>query len=67
VTLELFRAILEEELHEVVGPAGASEHAYDDAAWLLDRLVSDDEFVDFLTEPRTSSWRPYDAQEIVAA
>ena len=24
---------------------------YDDAAWLLDRLVSDDNFVDFLTEP----------------
>ena len=25
--------------------------AYDEAAWLLDRLVRDDEFVDFLTEP----------------
>jgi hypothetical protein len=24
---------------------------YDEAAWLLDRLVSNDEFADFLTEP----------------
>jgi hypothetical protein len=24
---------------------------FEDAAWLLDRLVSDDNFVDFLTEP----------------
>jgi hypothetical protein len=24
---------------------------YDEAAWLLDRLVSNDDFVDFLTEP----------------
>jgi malate synthase len=51
VTLELFREMLGEELRRVSGQPGASEVRYDDAAWLLDRLVSDDNFVDFLTEP----------------
>jgi malate synthase len=51
VTLELFREILGEELRRVSGQPGASEMKFDDAAWLLDRLVSDDAFVDFLTEP----------------
>src|SRR5689334_12810474 len=51
VTLELFRTILEEELRRVSGQPGASGMKFDDAAWLLDRLVSDDSFVDFLTEP----------------
>jgi len=51
VTLELFREILGEELKRVSGQPGASEMKYDDAAWLLDRLVADDSFVDFLTEP----------------
>jgi malate synthase len=51
VTLELFREIMGEELRRVSGQPGASEMRYDDAAWLLDRLVSDDNFVDFLTEP----------------
>jgi len=51
VTFELFREILGEELRRVSGQPGASELRYDDAAWLLDRLVSDDQFVDFLTEP----------------
>ena len=30
---------------------GASSLRYDDAAWLLDRLVDEEEFIDFLTEP----------------
>ena len=49
--MELFRALLAEELRSVNGSRGASELRYDDAAWLLDRLVDDDNFVDFLTEP----------------
>ena len=51
VTLELFRQILEEELRRVSSQPGASAFRYDEAAWLLDRLVSNDEFMDFLTEP----------------
>jgi malate synthase len=51
VTLELFREILEEELRRVSGQPGAASMRYDEAAWLLDRLVSNDDFVDFLTEP----------------
>ena len=51
VTLELFRQILEEELRRVSSQPGAASLRYDEAAWLLDRLVSNDEFMDFLTEP----------------
>src|SRR5687767_3343075 len=58
VTLELFKQVLGEELHKVKGQPGASSQRYDDAAWLLDRLVSEDIFIDFLTEP---------AYELVAA
>jgi len=58
VTLEMFRAMLGEELKKVSGMPGAARARYDEAAWLLDRLVSSDEFVEFLTEP---------AYELVAA
>jgi len=51
VTLELFRALLAEELRKVSGLPGASGLRYDEAAWLLDRLVSNDEFENFLTDP----------------
>ncbi len=51
VTLEMFRKIVGEELRRVSGVPGAAGLRYDEAAWLLDRLVSDDGFVDFLTEP----------------
>ena len=51
VTIELFRKILEEELRRVSSQPGAASLRYDEAAWLLDRLVSNDEFMDFLTEP----------------
>jgi len=51
VTLEMFRTLLAEELRTLDGARGASAIRYDDAAWLLNRLVENDEFVDFLTEP----------------
>jgi malate synthase len=51
VTLEMFRSILEEELRKVSSASGAQGRRYDEAAWLLDKLVTQDEFVDFLTEP----------------
>ena len=50
--------MLGEELRRVEGQPGAIGIRYDDAAWLLDRLVSEDDFIDFLTEP---------AYELVAA
>jgi malate synthase len=51
VTLELFQQILEGELRRASSSPGAFGERYDEAAWLLDRLVSDDNFVDFLTDP----------------
>jgi len=51
VTLELFRQVLAEELRKVSTLPGAFGTRYDEAAWLLDRLVSSEEFVEFLTEP----------------
>jgi malate synthase len=51
VTLEMFRTMLAEELKRVESARGASQFRYEEAAWLLDRLVSADEFVEFLTEP----------------
>ena len=51
VTVELFRRLVGEELRKVSSLPGAFGARYDEAAWLLDRLVIDDEFADFLTEP----------------
>jgi malate synthase len=51
VTLELFRAMLRDELDRLKRAPGAEGARYDEAGWLLDRLVAADEFVDFLTEP----------------
>jgi malate synthase len=51
VTLELFRTVLGEELRKVSAAPGAAGLPYDEAAWLLERLVSNDEFEDFLTVP----------------
>jgi malate synthase len=51
VTMEMFRTMLGEELRKVSAVPGASSLRYDEAAWLLDQLVSNDEFQDFLTEP----------------
>ncbi|HEX3097926.1 MAG TPA: malate synthase A [Usitatibacter sp.] len=51
VTLEMFRVMLAEELRKVTAMPGAFGMKYDEAAWLLDRLVASDEFADFLTEP----------------
>ena len=49
VTTDLFRSILPEELAKI-GGSGSAQH-FDQAARLLDRLVTNDEFVEFLTEP----------------
>jgi malate synthase len=51
ITLEMFRAMLGEELKKVSGMPGAARARHDEAAWLLDQLVSSDEFVEFLTGP----------------
>jgi len=51
VTLELFRTVLSAELRKLSGKQGAAGAHYEEAAWLLDQLVSDDEFADFLTIP----------------
>ena len=51
VTLELFRVLLKDELRTLSGKPGAQARKFDEAAWLLDRLVARDEFIDFLTEP----------------
>ncbi|HET6263641.1 MAG TPA: malate synthase A [Usitatibacter sp.] len=51
VTLELFRTVLAEELRKLQGKPGAGGSRFDEAAWLLDQLVTDDEFADFLTIP----------------
>ncbi|HUL95754.1 MAG TPA: malate synthase A [Usitatibacter sp.] len=51
VTLELFRTLLTEEVRKLEGAPGSFGAKFDEAAWLMDRLVSSDEFVDFLTEP----------------
>jgi len=51
VTLDLFRQMLAEELRKVCALPGSFGMKYDEAAWLLDKLVSSDEFVEFLTEP----------------
>jgi len=43
--------MLGEELKKVSGMPGAARARHDEAAWLLDQLVSSDEFVEFLTAP----------------
>ena len=44
-----------------------TEHARNEAAWLLDRLVSSDEFVDFLTRPAYEIVNAVVAKEQLAA
>ncbi|HEY2630407.1 MAG TPA: malate synthase A [Usitatibacter sp.] len=51
VTIDMFRRLLGEEHRKVNALRGAVEARHDEAAWLLDRLVSSDDFVDFLTDP----------------
>ncbi|HEU5370135.1 MAG TPA: malate synthase A [Ktedonobacterales bacterium] len=51
LTIEMFRQMLAEELRKVSALPGSYGMKYDEAAWLLDKLVSSDEFVEFLTEP----------------
>ena len=66
VTMELFRTLLAEELRHLNGERGAAEIRYDDAAWLLDRLVDNDEFVDFLTDPAYEFVAAYRAIDSIA-
>jgi malate synthase len=63
VTLELFRAILGEELRKLSGREGAASGHFEEAAWLLDQLVADDEFADFLTIPAYDMVSAESAQE----
>ena len=51
LTIEMFRQMLAEELRKVCALPGSFGMKFDEAAWLLDRLVSSDEFIEFLTEP----------------
>ena len=46
---------------------GAVEAKYDEAAWLLDRLVTNDDFVDFLTEPAYEMVSSVPQAQMVAA
>ena len=67
VTLELFRQVLAEELRKVSGMPGAAQLRCDEAAWLLDRLVAADDFVDFLTEPAYDMVSAAPAVQAIAA
>jgi malate synthase len=49
VTVELFRALLKEELAKV--KAAMSEGKYEEAAKLFERITADDQYVEFLTLP----------------
>jgi malate synthase len=49
VTVELFHALLKEELAKV--KASMSEGKYDEAAKLFERITADDRYVEFLTLP----------------
>jgi malate synthase len=49
VTVELFRALLKDELVKV--KAAMSEGSYDEAAQLFERITADDQYVEFLTLP----------------
>jgi malate synthase len=66
VTIELFRRLLGEELRRVSSVPGAAGGKYDEAAWLLDQLVSSDEFVDFLTEPAYEMVAAHPSQPLAA-
>jgi malate synthase len=52
VDVELFRALLKEELEKIHGQYPENLHSYfDKAAELFDTISTQDEFVDFLTLP----------------
>lgn len=54
VTLELFHQLMQEELDKIKAAVGAGVYAqrrYDDAAKILDQIITDDGFVEFLTLP----------------
>jgi malate synthase len=67
VTIDMFRRLLGEELRKVNALRGAVEARYDEAAWLLDRLVSNDDLVDFLTDPAYEMMSAIPVGETIAA
>ncbi len=67
VTLDMFRQMLAEELRKVSAMPGAFGMKYDEAAWLLDKLVSGDEFIEFLTEPAYDMVSRQAASQAIAA
>ncbi|HUJ01130.1 MAG TPA: malate synthase A, partial [Usitatibacter sp.] len=67
VTLDMFRQMLAEELRKVCALPGSFGIKFDEAAWLLDRLVSSDEFVEFLTEPAYEMMAQAGARQAMAA
>jgi malate synthase len=67
VTIEMFREALAGELRKVSALPGARAARYDEAAWLLDRLVTSDEFIEFLTEPAYDLIASQEASQALAA
>jgi malate synthase len=54
VTIELFRELLAEELGKIKGMVGEQQYAarkFEDAAQLLDKIITNEQFVEFLTLP----------------
>jgi malate synthase len=54
VTIELFHQFMQEELDKIKAAIGEKVYAqrrYDSAAKILDQIITDDEFVEFLTLP----------------
>jgi malate synthase len=54
VTIELFHQLMQEELDKIkaaVGDGIYAQRRYDDAAKILDQIITDDGFVEFLTLP----------------
>jgi len=54
VTIELFRQLMKEELDKIKAAIGEKVYAqrrYESAAEILDKLITDDQFVEFLTLP----------------
>jgi malate synthase len=67
VTLELFRTLLAEEIRRLESDPSASAFRYEDAGWLLQKLVENDDFVDFLTEPAYELVSEMPKPEVVTA
>jgi malate synthase len=54
ITIELFRQLMNEELSKLQSALGTQQYAtrrFDTAAQILDKIITDDQFVEFLTLP----------------